>query len=163
MNGFDLAIGVVVLLFTAIGALRGFMREVMAAIAWVTAGLCSWLLADKVAARLPETLTDPLLRRLAAFFLLMIGVWLAMTIIAFLLRKLLFPGSLTASDRLLGAVVGTARGLVVVLVIVLLAGLTPFPKEPWWRESRLAGYLEQAATRTLALLPPDVARQFSYR
>lgn len=163
MNGFDLAIGVVVLLFTAIGALRGFMREIMAAIAWVTAGLCSWLLADKAAHRLPEALADPLLRRLVGFFALMIGVWLTMTIIAFVLRKFLFPGNLTASDRVLGAIVGTARGLIVVLVIVMLAGLTPFPKEPWWRESRLAGYLEQAALRTLALLPLDVARQFSYR
>lgn len=163
MNGFDLAIIVVVLLFGAIGALRGFMRELMAAVAWATSLVCSWLLADKVATRLPHALVDPLLRRMIAFFGLLIAVWLAMTIVAFLLRKLLFPGSLTGSERALGAVVGAARGVVVVLVIVLLAGLTPLPKEPWWQESRLAGYFEQVATRALTLLPLDVARQFSYR
>ena len=163
MNAFDLAIAVVVLLFTAIGALRGFMREVMAAVSWVTSVVCGWLLTDKLAAKLPGALSDPMLRRLIAFFALLVGIWLIMTVIALFLRKVVFPGNMTGSERVLGAAVGTVRGVVVVFVIVLLAGLTSFPRESWWRESRLAAYLELGATRTLALLPVDVARQFSYR
>ncbi len=38
-------------------------------------------------------------------------------------------------DRFGGMIFGAVRGMVVVTVVVILAGLTPLPKDSWWTES----------------------------
>ena len=40
-------------------------------------------------------------------------------------------------DRLLGAVFGAARGLAVVVLFALVAGVTTLPKQDWWQNAML--------------------------
>ena len=40
-------------------------------------------------------------------------------------------------DRFGGMVFGVFRGMTLVTVIVILAGLTPLPKDSWWMKSTL--------------------------
>ena len=42
-------------------------------------------------------------------------------------------------------VITVARGAVIVAILVMLAGLTPIPQDPWWQDSQLLGYFEELA------------------
>jgi membrane protein required for colicin V production len=67
------------------------------------------------------------------------------------------------ADRALGGVFGLVRGLIIVLVIVLLAGLTPLPREPFWRGALLSGPFETAALTLRPYLPEGLSRRLRYR
>jgi len=57
---------------------------------------------------------------------------------------------------------GAARGVLLVAVLVLLAGLTPLPREGWWLASDLVGYFQELAYWLRDLLPPEFADYFHY-
>jgi membrane protein required for colicin V production len=70
---------------------------------------------------------------------------------------------LAPADRALGSVFGLVRGLIIVLVVVLLAGLTPLPREAFWREAALSGPFETAALALRPYLPGGLAQRMKYR
>ncbi len=163
MNGFDFAILIVVLLFAAIGALRGLTREALSLLGWFAAGMVAWLFGEDAGAYFAERVQDETARHILGFVVLFFGVFAATAIASLLLRKLVLAANLDTVDRVLGGLLGGVRGLAIVIIIVILAGLTSFPREDWWRESRLAPALESLALRALEFAPVEVARQFSYR
>ena len=65
-------------------------------------------------------------------------------------------------DRLLGALFGLARGGLVVMVLVLLAGLTTLPRDPMWRNAMLSSPLEAFALYLKAWLPGDLSKRIKY-
>ncbi len=69
---------------------------------------------------------------------------------------------LKGSNRLLGGCVGAAIGVVVVVFVFMMAGLTTLPSNGWWRHSLLAPYFESLAMFARDLLPTDIARHIRY-
>jgi membrane protein required for colicin V production len=57
---------------------------------------------------------------------------------------------------------GLVRGFLVVLLIVLAAGLTALPQEPFWRKAVLSGPLEMAALMAIPWLPQDLSRHINF-
>jgi membrane protein required for colicin V production len=74
------------------------------------------------------------------------------------MRKLVEGSGLSGSDRMLGMVFGLARGLALVVLVVLLLGFTPFTRDPWWHQSQLLPGFERGAQWLAARLPQQVAR-----
>jgi membrane protein required for colicin V production len=68
---------------------------------------------------------------------------------------------LSGTDKSLGVVFGAARGIIIVIMLVLLAGLTPMPSESWWKESTMVEYFASMASWIKDILPDDVASRFS--
>ena len=56
-------------------------------------------------------------------------------------------------DRMLGAIFGVARGLIVVVIFALVAGVTALPKQDWWQNSVLGLPLADAALSLKPYLP----------
>lgn len=161
MSIFDLIILILLVLFAGTGALRGMLRETLSLAVWVVAIGSGWLFADAVSTWF-DMLEDVDLRRLLAFALIVPAMLVVLSILAFVLRRLLprpIPG---LTDRGVGAVLGAVRGAAVVVVMVLLAGLTSLPKKADWRDSYFVGIFQPAAGMILEWLPSSVARQFSY-
>jgi len=79
------------------------------------------------------------------------------------LSMILKAAGLAMVDRLLGAGFGILRGVLIVLVGVLLAGMTALPKSQWWRNAWLAPPLETAVIAAKPWLPADVAKRIHYR
>ncbi|MDX1604655.1 MAG: CvpA family protein, partial [Candidatus Competibacterales bacterium] len=77
-----------------------------------------------------------------AFAGLFVGTLVVGAVVGFMARALVTQTGLTGTDRVLGAVFGGLRGVLVVGVLVLLAGLTSLPRESWWRESVAAAALQ---------------------
>lgn len=149
------------MLYTGIGALRGMVREFLSLGVWILALGSGWLFADAVSTWF-EMLSDTNLQHLVAFLVIVLAMLGALSLVAFVLRKLLPRPDPGLTDRGVGAVLGAVRGAAVVVVMVLLAGLTSLPKKADWRDSHLVGIFQPAADKILEWLPSSVARQFRY-
>jgi len=158
----DIAVAVIVGLSVLLSLIRGLVREVLALAAWVVAFLSANLLAAPVAPWLPDVIPSEELKLMAGFICVFVAVLIAMSVLAILASKLVKSAGLGVEDRLLGGAFGLARGMLVVIVIVLLAGLTSLPRQAVWRNAVLSGPLETLAVHSKAWLPADLAQRITY-
>ena len=158
----DYAILAIIGISALISVLRGFVREALSLIGWIIAFWVALTFTQPVADLLVDRITVPSVRLAAAFFALFMGCLLVVGIVNFLAGKLIESTGLSGTDRMLGVVFGVARGAVVVCILVLLAGLTAVPQDPWWQQSVLMKHFERAAIEIRGLLPADVATQIKF-
>jgi len=94
---------------------------------------------------------------LIAFAAIVIGVMLLASVANALLSRLVQVSGLGGIDRSLGLVFGLVRGVILVLVLVALGGLTELPKQEFWRNALLRPYAEQGVRELKPLLPETLA------
>jgi membrane protein required for colicin V production len=152
----------VVALSAVISLLRGFVREALSLVTWIAAFWIAWLFFRELAVQLEPWIEVPSVRLGAAFFILLLASLVLGGLVGYLAGKLVDKTGLSGTDRLIGALFGTARGMVLVAIMVLLAGLTSLPKDPWWQESLLIPQFQDLAVWLQSLLPPDLAEKFNY-
>lgn len=163
MTAFDYAVLAILAASLLIGVWRGLLSEVLALAAWVVALLGGRTLAPQIAPVFRQWLMEPALQYAAAFALTVVAVLLVVALIRLALSKLLRMVGLGPLDRFLGAVFGAARGVLVVLLCVLIGGLTPLPRQLWWRQAWLAPPLETAVLAAKPWLPAALAERIRYR
>jgi len=144
-----------------ISLVRGFMREALSLAAWVLAFWVSWTFFRELAVQL-DWFSVPSVRLGAAFAILFIATLMVGALVNFLMGQLVDRTGLSGTDRLIGMFFGAARGAVLVAMLVLLAGLTPFPNDPWWGDSQLIEYFQELAIWLKELLPPDIGEKFNF-
>jgi membrane protein required for colicin V production len=145
-----------------LGVLRGFTREVIALASWVLAFVAAGAWGADMARVLESQIADAHWRALASVVLVFLIVLVLMNIVAMFASRLIKSAGLGIEDRLFGAFFGVARGLVVVVGLVLLAGLTPLPRQPLWKDAMLAAPLEKAALGMSAWLPQEWAKYIKF-
>ena len=111
---------------------------------------------------LPAAIPGPSLRLLAAFMIIFLVVLLAMTLLASAVSRLVKRAGLGMVDRTLGAAFGMVRGLAIVMLAVLLAGMTTLPKQPEWQHAMLSAPLEALANVIKVWLPNDFSKHINY-
>lgn len=151
--------------FTAslvVGAWRGLVREVLSILGWVIAFLAANLLAGPLGPAMPQAIPSPELRVAAAYVAVFVGSLIVTTLLGLLLSKIVKAVGLGGVDRMFGALFGAARGLLIVLAVALLAGLTSAPRQPFWRDSASGPLLVQAAQALKPLLPQTFAERLRY-
>ena len=146
----------------ALGAWRGLVREVLSVLGWIIAFLAANLLAGPLGPAMPQAIPTPELRVAAAYLAVFIGSLIVTSLAGLLLSKIVKAAGLGGLDRLLGAVFGVARGLLIVLAAALLAGLTSAPRQAFWRDSASGPLLAQAAGMLKPLLPQTLAERLRY-
>ena len=162
MTVIDIVVLAIVGISIALGVLRGLVREVLALVAWVAAFLLSNFLAPEFAKLLPRGMGSEDIRLLVSYVIVFIIVLVAFSVLAVLASKLVKVVGLGASDRVVGGVFGLARGVLVVMILVLLAGLTSLPRQSAWRDAVLRGPLEAVAGHVKAWLPADLSKRIKY-
>lgn len=162
MTSFDYAVLVILGLSVLLSMMRGFVREILALASWVIAFVVAKTYVVELAPLLPEAIPNVSLRYLAAFIVLFLATLLICSLLAIALSQIFKHVGLSWLDRILGAFFGLARGLLVVLVLVLLAGLTSLPQDPRWRNAMLSAPLEAAVYSVLHWFPRDIAERVKY-
>ena len=162
MTFFDLAVLVIVGLSTLFAFIRGVIREVMALLSWVVGLVAAVTFTPAVGDWLPASFGSPPVRYVIAFVLILLGVLLIGSLIAWPLAKAVRAVGLGFVDRFLGSIFGLARGLFLVVGFVLVAGLTNLPRAAWWQDSWLVGPLVAAALMVAAHLPREWADALDY-
>jgi membrane protein required for colicin V production len=162
MSWVDYLIIAIIGLSALISLVRGFVRETVSLLAWVIGFVVAWSYFRDLSLQLAPWVETPSLRLGLAFAILLLVVLLLGAIAGFLVGQLVDKTGLSGTDRLLGVLFGAARGAVLVAILVLLAGLTPFPQDTWWDDSRLIVHFQHLAVWLLSLLPPDIADYFRF-
>lgn len=159
----DYVIVGIIALSALISLMRGFVRETLSLIVWVLAFGLAWTYFQDFSVQFTPWVETPSLRLGLAFVIILVGVLIAGGIVGFLIGQLVDKTGLTGTDRMLGMLFGAARGAVLVAILVLLAGLTPLPQDPWWAESQLIVHFQDLSAWLLSLLPPDLAESFQFK
>ena len=162
MTWFDYAVIAIVGLSVLLSIIHGLVREILSLASWIVAFLVAQIYATDVAPLLPAAVTHESVRLLAGFLSVFVAVLAVMTVLAILLSKLIRTAGLGFADRALGGVFGLVRGLAIVLIAVLLAGLTSLPKQPAWRHAMLSAPLVTLADWVKVWLPHDLAKHINY-
>ncbi|GMQ84240.1 MAG: CvpA family protein [Gammaproteobacteria bacterium] len=156
----------ILLLVVVVSALlslwRGFMKEALSLVSWIAALWVGMLFFDDLARVMRDWIDTPTIRNVVAFGLLFIATLLVGGLVNYLAGQLVRRTGLTSTDRILGMIFGIARGVVIVAVLVMLAGLTTVPQDPWWQESALLGYFQDIALWLRSFLPADVAERIRF-
>ena len=156
MNSLDWMLLAPLLVSGLLGVWRGVVREVMSVLAWVTGVVLAGRFAADLAHSLP--LSGDVLPHAVAWVLILLAVLIAAGLLARLLKQLLSVAGLGLADRLLGGVFGLVRGTMVLMLIVLLIGLTPFTKYPIWTSSQVVPLAQLLLEIVKPVLPVPLER-----
>ena len=141
-----------------VGLVRGFVFELLSLLGWVAAWFGAQWFAPQVATWLPVGTPGSALNLGAAFALTFIAALVAWTLAARLIRLVLHATPLSLPDRLLGALFGALRGVVLLLALAVVVGLTPWARSAPWQHSRGAAGLAAALQGLTPLLPAQLVR-----
>lgn len=149
----DWAVLAILLMSLLLGAVRGLVYEVLSVLGWMAAFVAAQWFAADVAAKLPMGTASATLRFAAGFVLVFVAAAFAAGLIARLIKTLVQAVGLRPVDRVLGAVFGLLRGVILVLIGGVVVHLTGMHQGAWWQESRSAGVVTDVLHTSRPLLP----------
>jgi membrane protein required for colicin V production len=162
MTWLDYAVIGLLLVSMLWSAIRGVVREIVSLGGWIIAFLAANLFAGPLSTHLPQAIPGETLRTLAAFLAIFIFALICTALVGMLMSKLVNAVGLGPIDKVLGALFGIARGSILVLAAVLVAGLTSAPRQAWWKESVSGPYLKDVALALKPWLPDSFAQRLRY-
>jgi len=152
----------IILISALISVFRGFVREAFSLVIWIAAFWLAWAFFREFSQFFIQWISLPSARLGISFAIIMITVLIVGGIVNYLLAQLVEHSGLSGTDRLLGIFFGIGRGAIIVAIIILLAGLTALPQDPWWNQSLLIVYFQDLSLWLKSFLPEDIAKYFTY-
>jgi membrane protein required for colicin V production len=158
MNPLDLGVLAIIVLSAVFAFARGFVREALSIVAWVTAGVVTLYGFKAVYEIVDPMVHNPLLSQLIAGFGLFVGTLIVMTIVTGIIARSVRSSALSPIDRTLGFIFGVLRGAFIVSLAYLLldVSLTPSDRPGWIREAKSTPYLQQGADLLRTVLPESL-------
>lgn len=156
MDYADIAVLGIVAISISVGSLRGFVKEAFSLAVWAAAFFVAFQFSGTLAEQLDGVVEMPSARTAMAFAGLFLGVLLVGGLITYLIGRLVEKTGLSGTDRLLGGAFGGVRGIGLIILLMLVAGLTPVPQDAWWKNSRSIQSLIPLAQWASQYLPETI-------
>lgn len=156
-----LIIGIIAL-SAVISVVRGFIKEVFSLASWIVAIWVGLVYYSYLATLLVDYINTPSLRALIAFAALFVITLVLGALISHLFSQLVSKTGLSGTDRSLGIIFGTIRGVAIVTVLVIAASLTPMPSDQWWQDSQLLPHFEKLAVWIQSIVPNDITNKIKF-
>ncbi|OQW94950.1 MAG: hypothetical protein BWK79_04130 [Beggiatoa sp. IS2] len=162
MNWADLSILIIILLSVLVSLLEGFVREILSLLAWILSLEISVNFAGQLARLLMKWI--PLADTCLGIALIGLFIFTFFTIawVNYLIIRSLGYTKLSWIGRLLAIPLGLAKGSIIVVFLMLLAGLTHLPSTAWWQQSVLIQDFKQVVQLLYLQLPVDAVKQFNF-
>ncbi len=136
MNWADWVILAIVTVSSLISLKRGFVKEAISLAIWVTAFIVATAFHERLAVLLRDYVSSGSLRYVVSYAVLFVATLVVGAMINHLVGELVRMTGLSGTDRLLGMVFGVARGVVVVMAILILLPMAlPVEQDLWWHQS----------------------------
>lgn len=146
LNWADWTIVAIVGVSCVLSLLRGFIKEMLSLASWAAASFVAITFHERLATIFSKWISTPSIRTVLAFVALFVLTLLIGAIINRLLHQFVIGAGLGGIDRVLGVAFGVARGLLIVLALVILLpmALPEMKQDAWWHQSHLLPYFESS-------------------
>ena len=158
----DLVIIGIIVLSALISLIRGFVKESISLVTWVVAGLLALRYYGPMADLLEPFINSVTLRQWIGGGILFVATLIVGAIVNFIVSQLVSKTGLSGTDKTLGIIFGGARGVLIVTMVVLLAGLTPMPEASWWQDSVMIEFFQQLAEWVRGVIPADAVGDIGF-
>ncbi|WP_374013414.1 CvpA family protein [Pseudoxanthomonas koreensis] len=162
MNSIDLVLLAVVAISALFGVMRGFVGAVASIVAWLGAGWFAFRYGAELAFWLSGDGQPGATELLGGYVVAFVAVMLLVSLVGWIVRRLLASVGLSGVDRALGLALGLARGGLVGCMLVLLMAFSRLPQEPAWTQSRAVPVLVPGAQWLSRWLPAWAADELDF-
>ena len=162
MTFFDYAVLFILICSIVISTFNGFVKEGFALCGWIAGFVVANAFGAQFAIMLPDAIGNGSMRLIVAFIVLFLGTRLAAGMLSKVMSILVKSTGLTMADRGLGGLLGLARGMVIVLTVVLLCGMTAVPQQAFWKQAMFSPLAETAARTVMPFLPAGVSSRIRF-
>jgi len=159
---FDYLLLFVLISSVIISTLRGLVKEILSLLGWIVAFIVANAYGAQVAPMLPAAIPGDAGRLIVAYIALFLGVRILMGLASMAIGALVTASGLSLADRGLGGVFGLARGIVIVLAVVILCGMTSIPQQAFWKNALFSPLAESGARTLKPFLPAALAQYVHY-
>ncbi len=160
MTEFDFVMLAILLVSLLLGLWRGLVYEILSLAGWPIAFMLSKSFANSIAPSFP--IQQEMTRIAVAYVTVFVVVLIVWGVLVWLLARLIKAIGLGWLDIAMGGLFGVLRGVLVILALVWLAGLTAIPNQPFWHGARMSRTAEDVALLTKSWLPDSIAQRISY-
>ncbi len=133
----DYTIITVIAFSVFISLIRGFVREVLSLVTWVAAFIVALNFGPACGNLFENHIASQSVRLILGSGILFLLTLIVGAVVNYLISTLVEKTGLSGTDRVLGLVLGGARGVLVVAVLVLLVSYTSISKQSAWTSSLL--------------------------
>jgi membrane protein required for colicin V production len=154
----DVVLFAVLAVSALVGLMRGLVFEVLSLAGWLVAYFAAQWFAPTLALHIPVGPPGSAMNHGAAFACAFIAALILWGLLTRLVRLLIRATPLSLIDRLLGAGFGVARGMIVLLAVATVVGLTPMARSPAWQHSVAAPWLQAGLQALKPVLPPELSQ-----
>ncbi|PIR00952.1 MAG: hypothetical protein COV66_03760 [Nitrospinae bacterium CG11_big_fil_rev_8_21_14_0_20_45_15] len=126
MTPFDVCVLIVLTLSFLYSLFKGFIREIFSLLAYVGGYAVAVKYHGDLAKSLSSTISNETVAKVAAFVIIYVATMIAVKILGNIIRKFFQEAAgLSGMDRFLGAMVGLAKGLVILVILLVPLGYFP--------------------------------------
>ena len=141
MNWADWAIVAILTLSSLISLVRGFVKEAFSLVIWILALVAASAFGSRAEPYLEHSINTPSVRAMTAFALIFIAVLLLGALLNYCIGLIVKATGLSGTDRLIGMLFGFARGLFIVInLLVYIPAYIPVKNDQWFQQSILIPY-----------------------
>lgn len=158
----DYAIIATIAISMLVGLLRGFIKEVFSLVIWALAFVLAYQYGGDVAILMEAHVSLPSARAAMGFTGIFVAVLVLGGLLTYLIGRLVESTGLSGTDRFLGGFFGIARGLALVLAFLIVAGFTPIPADPWWKQSVLIERFQPLLSWAVDFLPKNIQEHIDF-
>lgn len=135
----DWAILAILAVSSIISLIRGFVKEALSLAFWAVAFVVTMTFHPQMMGLLENAIEKVYIRELVAYVSLFAGTLVIGSITTYLLSEFVKKTGLGGTDRLLGMIFGAARGVIIVVALLVLLPtlLTDIDQDHWWQDSTL--------------------------
>lgn len=160
LNPIDLGIIAVISISAIFGIMRGFVKEALSLVTWITALFVATFYCTTIADHM-TIITMVGLRYLIAFLLLILVVLIVGGLISHWITRLITLTGFSITDRFVGTLFGIARGALVVAITVMVVGSSNLTNMPLWTGSTLIPTFLPMANWIKSSVPEDLIHKIT--
>lgn len=150
---FDIAIVALILISVLVGLLRGFTKELMSIAAWVISIYLAFNFYSYAADYLSKYINNEFFANVAGGAIIFVGSLFVLSLVGYLISKAVSATGIKGTDRVLGAVLGVVRGVLIIGFFVVISSIFNVENKDFWKESQLIGHFKPVADTINSVLP----------